>query len=90
MCTALAEARRAIGHGDVPIGAVVLDSAGNLVGTTYTTGSGGHACVTGLTIGASYTVTETTAPTNYSVDANSPADIDLKQTAASPAGTGPH
>src|SRR5262249_17321848 len=49
----------------------VKDHNGNLVGTSYTTDPSGHACLTGLTIGETYTVTETTAPANYSIDTTS-------------------
>jgi uncharacterized surface anchored protein len=49
----------------------VKDHNGTLVGTSYTTDQGGHVCLTGLTIGETYTVTETTAPANYSIDTTS-------------------
>jgi len=40
-------------------------------GTSKTTDVNGHACFGGLTIGTAYTVTETGAPTGYSIDTTS-------------------
>jgi hypothetical protein len=49
----------------------VKDKNDNLVGTSYTTDANGHVCVTGLNVGDTYTVTETAAPANYSIDTTS-------------------
>src|SRR5215467_8646629 len=40
-------------------------------GVTKTTGANGQACFDGLTIGTSYTVTETAAPPGYAIDTSS-------------------
>jgi hypothetical protein len=49
----------------------VKDKNNNLVGTSYVSDANGHVCVTGLTVGETYTVTETAAPANYSIDTTS-------------------
>src|SRR5262249_39672129 len=48
----------------------VTNSAGMLVGSG-TSDANGQVCVTGLTNGATFTVTETSAPTGYSIDTTS-------------------
>jgi hypothetical protein len=58
-------------NGSPLAGAVFEVKTGNNVVGSYTSGADGTVCVTNLTIGASYTVTETTAPANYSIDTTS-------------------
>jgi uncharacterized surface anchored protein len=41
------------------------------IGSELTTDANGHVCFSGLTIGTTYTVTETTAPTGYAIDTSS-------------------
>jgi uncharacterized surface anchored protein len=46
-----------------------ISQNGSQVGTTLTTDANGHVCFTGLTVGTTYQVQETAAPTGYSFDA---------------------
>ena len=70
--------------GDPPVGLAdaeftVEDSEGAPVGDgTYTTGADGTFCVQNLTIGDTYTVTETVAPPGHTIDAT-PQDVTVTE-----------
>jgi hypothetical protein len=63
----------------------ITDPGGNVVGGG-TTDANGHVCVGGLTLGVTYTVTETAAPTGYAIDTAS-KDVSVDHTSSCTTGT---
>jgi hypothetical protein len=63
----------------------IADPDGNVVGGG-TTDANGHVCVDGLTLGVTYTVTETAAPTGYAIDTAS-KNVSVDHTSSCTTGT---
>jgi hypothetical protein len=71
-----------LGEGQHPLAGATF----TVDGVSKVTDANGHACFDGLQIGQTYTVTETAAPTGYSID-TSPIDVTIDHTASCASGT---
>ena len=67
--------------GDPPLAGVDFQIIGDGFDQTVTTGADGTACLDGLAVGATYTVTETAVPNGYALDPTNTADVEITQNA---------
>jgi hypothetical protein len=71
-----------LGSGDHPLAGATF----TVNGVSHVTDANGHACFDGLTLGTTYTVTETAAPTGYAIDTTS-KDVTPANVASCTSGT---